>query len=222
MTAYFANAIKIKEMIWVETLATLYMVGATALISAVLGIIIGIILCLSEEEGILENKLLYSVLDKVVNIGRSIPFVILIALAAKLTRLLTGTTIGNTAAIVPLSIATIPFFARQVQNALSGVEEGVIEAALAMGFGPKDIVWSVYLPEARESLIRNGAVTIISLIGLTAMAGAIGAGGLGKVAIAYGYHRFNTDITIVCTILILLIVFIVQWISDLIIRLLRH
>lgn len=209
-------------MIWVETLATLYMVGATALISAIFGLIIGITLSLVEEGGLAENRGLYSILDKIVNIGRSIPFVILIAIVAKLTRLIAGTTIGNTAAIVPLSFATIPFFARQVQNALSGVEKGVIEAAQSMGFGAKDIVLSVYLPEAREALIRNGAVTIISLIGLTAMAGAIGAGGLGKVAISYGYNRFNTDITIVCTLLILLIVFIVQWISDLIIKLLRH
>ena len=220
--SYFENAIKIKEMIVIETIATLYMVGATAVISGIFGIIIGIVLCVSEEGGVMENKTLYSVLDKIVNIGRSIPFIILIAILAKFTRLVAGTTIGNTAAIVPLSVATIPFFARQVQNALSGVDKGVVEAAQSMGFGPKDIIWSVYLPEARESLIRNSAVTIISLIGLTAMAGAIGAGGLGKVALSYGHQRFNTDITLVCTVLILLIVFIVQWVSDLIIRRLRH
>lgn len=209
-------------MIAIETLATLYMVGATAVVSGIVGIIIGIILSVSEEGGIMENKTLYSILDKIVNIGRSIPFVIMVAILVKFTRMLVGTAIGNTAAIVPLSVATIPFFARQVQNALSGVDKGVIEAAQSMGFGPKDIIWSVYLPEARESLIRNSAVTIISLIGLTAMAGAIGAGGLGKVALSYGHQRFNTDITLVCTVLILLIVFIVQWVSDLIIRRLRH
>lgn len=220
--SYFKNAIKIKEIIAIETLATLYMVGATAVVSGIVGIIIGIILSVSEEGGIMENKTLYSILDKIVNIGRSIPFVIMVAILVKFTRMLVGTAIGNTAAIVPLSVATIPFFARQVQNALSGVDKGVIEAAQSMGFGPKDIIWSVYLPEARESLIRNSAVTIISLIGLTAMAGAIGAGGLGKVALSYGHQRFNTDITLVCTVLILLIVFIVQWVSDLIIRRLRH
>ena len=209
-------------MIAIETLATLYMVGATAVVSGIVGIIIGIILSVSEEGGILENKTLYAILDKIVNIGRSNPFVIMVAILVKFTRMLVGTAIGNTAAIVPLSVATIPFFARQVQNALSGVDKGVIEAAQSMGFGPKDIIWSVYLPEARESLIRNSAVTIISLIGLTAMAGAIGAGGLGKVALSYGHQRFNTDITLVCTVLILLIVFIVQWVSDLIIRRLRH
>ena len=220
--SYFKNAIKIKEIIAIETLATLYMVGATAVVSGIVGIIIGIILSVSEEGGIMENKTLYSILDKIVNIGRSIPFVIMVAILVKFTRMLVGTAIGNTAAIVPLSVATIPFFARQVQNALSGVDKGVIEAAQSMGFGPKDIIWSVYLPEARESLIRNSAVTIISLIGLTAMAGAIGAGGLGKVALSYGHQRFNTDITLVCTVLILLIVFIVQWVSDLIIKRLRH
>ena len=180
--SYFKNAIKIKEMIAIETLATLYMVGATAVVSGIVGIIIGIILSVSEEGGIMENKTLYSILDKIVNIGRSIPFVIMVAILVKFTRMLVGTAIGNTAAIVPLSVATIPFFARQVQNALSGVDKGVIEAAQSMGFGPKDIIWSVYLPEARESLIRNSAVTIISLIGLTAMAGAIGAGGAGTDA----------------------------------------
>ena len=219
---YFENVMKIKHMILPETLATLYMTGATTLIAGIFGLIIGIILSVTEDDGILENRSLYSILDKIVNIGRSIPFIIMIAILAKFTRLVAGTTIGNTAAIVPLSVATIPFFARQVQNALASVDKGMVEAAESMGFGAKDIIWSVYLPEAREGLIRNTAVTIISIIGLTAMSGAVGAGGLGKLAIAYGYQRFMGDVTLVSTIIILIVVFVVQWISDLIVKLIKH
>ena len=219
---YFENVMKIKHMILPETLATLYMTGATTLIAGIFGLIIGIILSVTEDDGILENRSLYSILDKIVNIGRSIPFIIMIAILAKFTRLVAGTTIGNTAAIVPLSVATIPFFARQVQNALASVDKGMVEAAESMGFGAKDIIWSVYLPEAREGLIRNTAVTIISIIGLTAMSGAVGAGGLGKLAIAYGYQRFMGDVTLVSTIIILIVVFVVQWISDLIVKMIKH
>lgn len=219
---YFENVMKIKHMILPETLATLYMTGATTLIAGIFGLIIGIILSVTEDDGILENRPLYSILDKIVNIGRSIPFIIMIAILAGFTRLVAGTTIGNTAAIVPLSVATIPFFARQVQNALASVDKGMIEAAESMGFGAKDIIWSVYLPEAREGLIRNTAVTIISIIGLTAMSGAVGAGGLGKLAIAYGYQRFMGDVTLVSTIIILIVVFVVQWISDLIVKMIKH
>lgn len=219
---YFANVIKIKHLILPETLATLYMTGATTLIAGIFGLIIGIILSITEDDGIWENRALYSILDKIVNIGRSIPFIIMIAILASFTRFVAGTTIGNTAAIVPLTVATIPFFARQVQNALAGVDKGMIEAAQSMGFGAKDIILNVYLPEAKEGLIRNTAVTIISIIGLTAMSGAVGAGGLGKLAIAYGYQRFMGDVTLVSTIIILIIVFVVQWISDLIIKATKH
>ncbi len=220
--SYFKNAIELKSMFIEETFATIYMVGITAAISAVFGIIIGVFLAITEDGAILDSPKLHSVLDKLVNIGRSIPFVIMLAIIAPITRLIVGTTIGNTAAIVPLVAGTVPFYARQVQNALSEVDRGVIEAAQAMGFPPWRIVTNVYLSEAKEGLIRSGAVTIISLIGLSAMAGAIGAGGLGKMAISYGYNRFNGDVTLVATVLILLLVFIVQAISNLIIRLIKH
>lgn len=220
--SYFKNAIELKSMFIEETFATIYMVGITAAISAVFGIIIGVFLAITEDGAILDSPKLHSVLDKLVNIGRSIPFVIMLAIIAPITRLIVGTTIGNTAAIVPLVAGTVPFYARQVQNALFEVDRGVIEAAQAMGFPPWRIVTNVYLSEAKEGLIRSGAVTIISLIGLSAMAGAIGAGGLGKMAISYGYNRFNGDVTLVATVLILLLVFIVQAISNLIIRLIKH
>lgn len=205
-----------------ETFATIYMVLSTAAISAVFGIAIGVLLAITEDGAILDSPRFHSALDKLVNIGRSVPFVIMLAIIAPITRLIAGTTIGNTAAIVPLVAGTVPFYARQVQNALSEVDKGVIEAAQAMGFAPLQIITNVYLSEAKEGLIRAGAVTIISLIGLTAMAGAVGAGGLGKVAISYGYNRFKDDITLVATILILLLVFIVQAIANLTIRLVKH
>ncbi len=220
--SYFQNAIEIKDMLIAETFATIYMVAVTAAISAIFGIAIGVVLAITEEGAILHNQRFHSILDKLVNIGRSIPFVIMLAIIAPITRLITGTTIGNTAAIVPLVAGTVPFYARQVQNALSEVDKGVIEAAQAMGFAPIQIITNVYLSEAKEGLIRAGAVTIISLIGLTAMAGAVGAGGLGKVAISYGYNRFKDDITLVATILILLLVFIVQAVANLAIRLVKH
>ena len=220
--SYFQNAIEIKDMMIAETFATIYMVLSTAAISAVFGIAIGVLLAITEEGAILDSPRFHSVLDKLVNIGRSVPFVIMLAIIAPITRLIAGTTIGNTAAIVPLVAGTVPFYARQVQNALSEVDKGVIEAAQAMGFAPLQIITNVYLSEAKEGLIRAGAVTIISLIGLTAMAGAVGAGGLGKVAISYGYNRFKDDITLVATILILLLVFIVQAIANLTIRLVKH
>ncbi len=219
---YFHNAYEIKDMFIEETMATIYMVAVTAFIAAIFGIILGVILAITEDTGILPKPRLHAILDKIVNIGRSLPFVLLLAIIAPLTRLIVGTTIGNTAAIVPLVLGTIPFYARQVQNVLAEVDKGIIEAAQSMGFAPLQIILSVYLGESKEGLIRAGALTIISIIGFTAMAGAIGAGGLGKLAIAYGYNRFKNDITVVATILILCLVFLVQFIANVSIKLISH
>ncbi|WP_459129016.1 methionine ABC transporter permease [Guggenheimella bovis] len=212
---WFKNVLEIQDVFIEESLATLYMFLVTSAIAGFFGLLQGIHLTLLEPGGLYENKRMYAFLDKLVNVGRSIPFIILLALVAPLTKLIVGTTIGNTAAILPLSLGTIPFFARQVQSALSEVKPGIIEASKAMGLTGSEIVFQVMLPEARESLIRAAAITAISLIGLTTMAGAIGAGGLGKVAIAYGYNRFKNDIVIVATVLLLLLVFIVQGIANL-------
>lgn len=222
MSNYFQHAIELKDMFVLETWATIYMVLVTSLIAGIFGILIGVLLAITENGAIKQNRALHSILDKLVNIGRSLPFVIMLAIIAPLTRLLVGTTIGNSAAIVPLVAGTVPFYARQVQNALSEVDKGVIEAAQSMGFGTAHIITNVYLSEAKEGLIRAGAVTVISLVGLTAMAGAIGAGGLGKMALSYGYNRLHDDVTLVATILILLLVFIIQAIANLAIRLVRH
>ena len=157
-----------------------------------------------------------------VNIFRSIPFIILLALLIKVTRGIVGTTIGPTAAVVPIVASTIPFFARQVEIALLEVDRGVVEAAEAMGLSPWDIIFRVYLREGLAALLRVSASTVISVIGLTAMAGSVGGGGLGTMAIARGYQRSRMDIIIVSTILILIIVLVSQVIFNLLIRRTQH
>lgn len=211
---YFPNVIDLKEDIISSTYETLYMVAATSLFSAIFGILLGVIMVVIDDGGILENKWLYSILGKIINLFRSIPFIILIAAVVPLTRLITGTSIGMNAAIVPLVIGIVPFYARQIQNALLEVDPGIIEAAQSMGSGPIEIIFRVYLKEGLTGIIRASSVTVINLIGLTTMAGAIGSGGLGSLAINKGYNRFQSDITIVATILILILVFICQFIGD--------
>lgn len=222
MQEFFANSIAIKEQFFIETLATLYMVGVTALISGTLGTALGVMLLATGEGGLLENRGLYHILDKIVNFFRSVPFIILLAIIAPFTRWIVGTTIGNNAAIVPLTAGTLPFFARQVQNALLEVDKGIIEAARSMGSSPAEIIFKVYLREGLPGIIRAGSVTIISLIGLSAMAGAIGAGGIGKLAITQGYNQFHQDVTLVSTLIILILVFISQMIGDWLVKKISH
>ncbi len=209
----FSNAIRIKNQFVTESIATIYMTFWTALIAGILGLILGILLILTREGGLLQNKPFYGFLDKVVNIGRSIPFIIMLALISNVTRALVGTIIGNKAALVPLIFGTAPFFARQVESAMATVSPGVIEAARSMGLSPLEIIRKVWLPESKTALIRVSTLTIISVIGLTAMAGAVGAGGLGKLAISVGHNRYQADVTLVSTALILVIVFIVQMVG---------
>ena len=190
------------------------MVGISGFIAGVLGITLGVTLVVTREGNILENKLVYLILDKIVNIFRSIPFIILAMLLIPFTRFIIGTTIGIPGAIVPLVVATVPFFSRQVQLALTEVDKGVIEASVAMGCTPLEIIFRVYLKEGLPSLIRAGSLTIISLIGLTTMAGAFGAGGIGNVAISRGYSRFQGDVIVVSTLIMLIVVFICQAIGD--------
>jgi D-methionine transport system permease protein len=198
------------------------MVTMTALIAGVLGIILGVILLITDENGLTPNHLLYNILDKIVNVFRSLPFIILLGVIYKLTRFIVGTSIGSTAAIVPLVISTTPFFARQIQNALLEVDPGVVEAAQAMGTSNLDIIFRVYLKEGLASIIRVSAVTIINVIGLTAMAGAVGGGGLGNLAISRGYNRFQDDVILVATGLILIIVFISQAIGNYLVKKVSH
>lgn len=210
----FPNIWNVREEILISIYETIYMVVVTSLFSVLFGLLLGVTLIVVDKGGILENKLVYSVLDKVINLFRSIPFIILIAVVVPLTRLIAGTSIGMQAAIVPLVIGIVPFYARQIQNALVEVDPGIVEAAQSMGSGPIEIVFRVYLKEGLNAIIRASSVTVINLIGLTTMAGAIGSGGLGSLAISKGYNRFQNDITIVATILILILVFVCQFIGD--------
>lgn len=183
---------------------TLYMVGLSGLISFVLGLTIGVILTVTKSGGILQNKIVYAILDKLINLFRSIPFIILLTALIPLTRLVAGTAIGSKGTILPLVFGTVPFYARQIENALAQLDSGLIEAGKSMGSSPFEIIFSIYLRESIPAISRATTITLISLIGLTAMAGAVGGGGLGDFAIRYGHQRNQIDITY-ATVLILLI-----------------
>lgn len=201
---------------------TLYMTFFSALIGGILGLIFGIGVVVTAKDGITPNRPLFWILDKVVSIGRAFPFIILLAAIAPFTQLLVHTQIGSTAALVPLSLGVAPFYARQVQASLESVDHGKIEAAQTVGADFIDIIFTVYLREELSNLIRVSTVTVISLIGLTAVAGAVGGGGLGNTAIAYGYNRFFNDVTWCATILILIFVLIVQFIGDFLAKKVSH
>ncbi len=204
------------------TWQTLYMTGFSGIISFVLGLALGIVLIATRKGGVLQNTVLYGILDKIINLFRSIPFIILLASLIPLTRLVVGTAIGTKGAILPLIFGTVPFFSRQVESALSEVDDGLVEAAAAMGTSPIGIIFRVYLKESIPSLTRVTTITAVSLVGLTAMAGAIGGGGLGDFAIRYGHQRNQIDITFVTVIILLVIVMILQEIGNLIIKRTTH
>lgn len=183
---------------------TLYMVAMSGLIGLLLGLPLGIILVITDKGNVLELPALNKTLGTIINVIRSFPSIILIVVLLPLSRLIVGTTLGTTAAIVPLSIGSAPFIARIIENSLKEVENGKIEAALAMGASPAQIIRKVLLPEALPSLVRGITIAIITIIDFTAVAGSIGAGGLGSLAIQYGYLRFRNDI-LFSTVLILII-----------------
>ena len=193
---------------------TLEMVGTAAAVSALFGIFFGVVLVVTAPGGIMENKPVNQLLDKVINVFRAIPFVILIALLLPMTRFVMGTAIGTKGAIFPLVVATVPFFSRQIHSALCEVDHGVIEAAQAMGSGPWEIVFRVYLREGLGGMIRGATITVVNLITLSAMAGCVGGGGLGDYAIRYGFQRKMTDVTIVTCIVLLVLVTIIQSIGN--------
>jgi len=197
---------------------TTYMVAVSGVISALVGIPLGIILITTGKGHILENKSINKVLGVIVNATRSTPFIILMVAIIPLTRLIVGTSIGTNAAIVPLCIAAIPFVARIVESALKEVDNGVIEAAQAMGASPMEIIRKVLIPEALPAIVLGITLTIISLIGYSAMAGAIGGGGLGDLAIRYGYQRFRADIMLITVIILIGQVQIVQSTGDFLAR----
>lgn len=219
---FFSYSWSIRERILNDFKTTLYMLFFSAIFAGIIGLILGVIMVTTDKGRILENKVVYSILDKVTNLFRSIPFVILLAMIAPITRAIVNTRIGPKAAIVPLVFSTVPFFARQVEQALASVDPGKIEAAEAMGNSPFEIITSVYLREGLPSLIRASSITLISLLSLTAMAGLVGGGGIGDLAIAMGYQRYNDDVVVVSVVLILIVVFIIQAIANRLIRKTSH
>ncbi|AUO13430.1 methionine ABC transporter permease [Priestia megaterium] len=211
-----------QELILAALWETLYMVSASLLFGALIGIPLGILLVVTRKGHILENRVIFSILNPIVNIFRSIPFIILLVAIIPFTRFVVGTTIGTTAAIVPLVLHIGPYMARLVENSLLEVNEGIIEAAQAMGASKTQIVFRFLIPEAFPSLILSLTTVTIGLIGATAMAGAIGGGGLGDLAITYGYQRFSTITIVVTVVLLILIVQGIQSLGNIIERKIRR
>ncbi|MGG1399849.1 methionine ABC transporter permease [Bacillus salipaludis] len=204
------------QAMWDATVQTLYMTAISVIATFILGIILGLLLFLTGKGNMWENKAVNTVISAFVNIFRSIPFIILIVLLIPFTMLLVGSMIGENAALPALIIGAAPFYARMVEIGLREIDKGVIEAAKSMGATTGTIIWKVLLPESMPALVSGITVTAIALVGYTAMAGVIGAGGLGNLAYLEGFQRNQNDVTLVATIIILVIVFIIQFIGDLI------
>ncbi|MCM2971576.1 methionine ABC transporter permease [Larsenimonas suaedae] len=204
------------------TLQTLYMVLISGIISGVLGLALGLALYVTRPGQILAYRPAFLVTSAVVNIGRSIPFIILMVAIVPFTRLVVGTSIGTNAAMVPLTIAAIPFVARLIEGALNEISPGLIEAAQAMGATPKQIVTKVLIPEARGGIITSITITIVTLISYSAMAGAVGGGGLGDVGIRYGYNRFEPLIMLVTVAILVIMVQGVQMLGDSMVKRANH
>jgi metal ion ABC transporter membrane protein len=201
---------------------TLYMTFVSGAITVVLGLALGIALVSTGHRGLIRNQAVYQVLSAIVNVGRSMPFLILMIAIIPLTRLLVSDTTSWQAAAVPLTIGAIPFYARLAETALDGVEQGKIEAALMLGASRIQITFGVLVREALPSLIQAATVTLVTLLGYSAMAASIGAGGLGALALQYGYQRYQNDVMILTVIVIVLIVGVIQVIGDMLSRLADH
>lgn len=210
------------DLVWEATLDTLTMVGVAMLITVPVGLLLGVLLLLTDRGQPLAQPVVNRLLAFVVNVGRSIPFIILLVAIIPFTRAVVGTTIGTTAAIVPLAVATIPFFARIVETALREVPVGLVEAALAAGASRRQVVTKVLIPEAVAPLVSGVTITTIGVIGYSAMAGAVGGGGLGDVAIRYGYQRYETDVTVAVVVVLVVVVQLLQFVGDRLSRRLSH
>ncbi|AEI42006.1 methionine ABC transporter permease [Paenibacillus mucilaginosus] len=212
----------LKDIVWEDislaTYDTLTMLGLSTLFTVVIGLPLGILLFLTSRGQLLQQNALYALLSFVVNVLRSVPFIILMILVIPLTRVIVGTSIGVPGSIPPLVIASAPFFARLVETALREVDRGVIEAAQSMGATSGQIVTRVLLPEARPGLIAAITITAVTLVSYTAMSGVVGGGGLGDLAIRYGYQRFNTPVMVVTVVILLVLVQILQSLGDRLVR----
>ena len=204
------------------TLETLYMVLVSGFIAVIIGLPLGIILLITRNQGIRQHLLVNKILSALVNIGRSIPFIILMIALIPLTRLMVGTSIGTSAAIVPLAIAAIPFMARISEAALQEVSSGLVEMGQAFAATPAQIIRYILLPEAKPPLMAGITLMLINLIGYSAMAGAVGGGGLGAVAINYGYQRFNLSIMLATIVILVVLVQLIQWLGDMLVRRVSH
>ena len=201
------------QLVGTATAQTLTMVFFSTVFSLLLGAPLGVLLCMTAEGSLMPKPVLHQLLDRVVNILRSFPFIILMILLFPFSRFIIGTSIGTAATVVPLSIAAAPFVARVIESALMEIDRGVIQAAIAMGSSIPEIIFKVMIPEALPPLVAGITLTVINLIGYSAMAGAIGGGGLGDLAIRYGYQRFRSDILLAAVIVILVMVELIQLIG---------
>lgn len=214
VTKLFPNVIEFASDFPQAIIDTLLMLVISGLISVVIGILLAVIVVVTRKDGLKENQPVFWILDKIINVFRSIPFIILIPTVAVLSRALFGTTIGIEGALVPLVIGTAPFVARQMESAIMEIDPGIIEASIAMGLSTKEIIFDVYLRENIPGMIRGLTISFIALVGQIAIVGSVGAGGLGDMAIRYGLQRSMGDITFVVIILILILISIVQAIGD--------
>ena len=204
---------QIAAMLAKEAGVTIYMTLSSTALAYMIGLPMGIALVLTAGDGLKPNPVVYKVLDFAANIVRSVPFIILLIMLMPMTKLIVGKSYGPTATVVPLTVAAAPFIARLVESSLLEVDKGVVEAALSMGAGTWHIVWKVLLAEARVSLIVNATIALATILGYSAMSGAVGGGGLGDVAIRYGYHRYQVGIMMITVVLLILLVQIMQYVG---------
>ncbi|WP_273168906.1 methionine ABC transporter permease [Actinomyces israelii] len=212
----------IQRRLWPATLETLEMTGVSGALTVVFGLLLGLALISTGRRGQHPNRVVYEILSQIVNMGRSMPFIILMVAIIPLTRLIVGTSLGWQAACVPLTVGAIPFYARLVETAINDVDHGKVEAALMMGASSNQITWGVLVREALPTLVSSATVTIITLLGYSAMAGTVGGGGLGDLAIQYGYNGFAVDIMVIVVVLIVAIVGVIQVCGDMLSRLVDH
>lgn len=211
ITAFWAEYGNVlMEGIW----DTLVMTGISTVFAYILGLPLGVALIITQPQGIRPHRAVYGVLDWIINIGRSLPFVILIVVLLPFTRMIVGSAVGVKGAIVPLVISAAPFIARMVETSLSEVDAGVVEAAQSMGASPLQIVRKVYLPEAKPSLVLGGAISVVTILAYTAIAGTVGAGGLGDIAVRYGHQRNIRSVMWVTVVFLIIFVQIIQWVFN--------
>lgn len=213
LNSIIPNVMSKPDLLWKAFAETMQMLAISAPISFFLGLIFGVIITACKPGGVLKNRVMNLVVGKVIDLFRSIPFILLAIIMLSLSRLIVGTGSGVKGAIIPLLFGTVPFFARQVEAAMAEVSPGLVEAAESMGCSPWDILWRVYLKESIPGIVRGATITLVSLIGFTAMAGAIGAGGLGNFAITYGLRR-QMDVAYVVIAIILIMVSIIQAVGN--------